>query len=321
MVKVAVESEVELVGNRAARCLWNTRLHLGETPIWVPATAGVQFIDGLRGELLGCTTKGAARRRRQVAPELGFAALADGDRRVLGVGTELVLAAADGSKIRSLGHAPGDPRKLRLNDAGADASGRLWTGTMCRHGRDPAGALYRREPDGELRVIDDGYTIPNGFAFDRAGHTVYVADSPRQTVHAYELDARGLPNQKRVFFAWSDVARGYPDGMAVDAQDHLWIAFYGGACLRRFRPDGSVERELPMPDQNVTACAFGGPDLQTLFVTTAGDPRARWWRPWLHGGSLYTVDPGVAGLPVPAVQVNVPGAARAASQRNTKAYS
>lgn len=269
----------------------------------MPADAGVQFIDGPRGELLGCSADGAARRRRQVAVELGFAALADAGRLVLGVGTELVLAAADGTRIRALGSAPGDAAKLRLNDAGSDVAGRLWTGTMCRHGRDPIGALYRRELDGELRLIDDGYTIPNGFAFDRAGRTVYVADSPLQTVYAYELDAHGLPMHKRVFFAWSDVARGYPDGMAVDAEDHLWIAFYGGACLRRFRPDSTVERELPMPDQNVTACAFGGNDLGSLFVTTAGDPRARWWRPWLRGGSLYAVNPGVAGWPVPVVRV------------------
>lgn len=311
MVKVAMNSQAELVDARPASLLWNARLHLGETPIWVPASAGVQFIDGLRGELLGCTPTGAARRRRQVAPELGFAALADGGRRVLGVGTELVLATADGTTIRSLGHAPGDAGQLRLNDAGVDTAGRLWTGTMCRQGRNAIGALYRREPGGELRQVDEGYTIPNGFAFDGAARTVYVADSPQQTVYAYELDALGLPANKRVFFAWSDGARGYPDGMAVDAEDHLWIAFYGGACLRRFRPDGSVERELPMPDQDVTACAFGGADLRTLFVTTAGDPRARWWRPRLRGGSLYAVDPGVAGLPVPVVQVGVQGAAPA----------
>lgn len=316
MVKVAMQSDAELVGARPVLRLWNARLHLGETPIWMPADAGVQFIDGLRGELLGCTPRGATRRRRQVAPELGFAALADAGRLVLGVGTELVLATADGSRIRALGQAPGDAKKLRLNDAGADTAGRLWTGTMCRQGRDAIGALYRREPGGELRMIDEGYTIPNGFAFDRAGRTVYVADSPRQTVYTYDLDAQGLPRHKRVFFAWSDVARGYPDGMAVDAEDHLWIAFYGGACLRRFRPDGSIERELPIPDQNVTACAFGGTELRTLFVTTSGDPRARWWRPWLRGGSLYAVDPGVAGLPVPLVRVGAYGEAPAESQVN-----
>ena len=196
------------------------------------------FIDGARGELLRVAPDGDGGTRMTLAAELGFLAAAPDGRLLYGSGTTIgrVGVAGDFATV------PGDAARLRLNDAGFDAAGGLWTGTMDRSGQAPLGALWRVDPSGQVEAALDGFTIPNGFALDRAGRTLYVADSPRRVVHALELGRDGRLRARRAFAAGDALCAGYPDGMAVDAEDHLWIAFYEGGCLGRFRPDGSLER-------------------------------------------------------------------------------
>jgi xylono-1,5-lactonase len=264
-------------GRNEVRVVWRAGAAHPETPRWLPAEGAIAFIDGTRGELLRVAPEGGGTSRVALAAELGFVAAApDG-----------VLLHGSGTTIGRVGVAepfatvPGDAARVRLNDAGFDAAGNLWTGTMERRGEAPLGALWRIDATGQVEQVLDGFTIPNGFALDRAGRTLYVADSPRRLVHALQLDDAGRLRSRRVFAAAGSLCAGYPDGMAVDAEDHLWIAFYEGGCLGRYRPDGSLERRVPLPVARVTACAFGGAALATLFVT-AGD-------------GLYAFEPGIGG--------------------------
>ncbi len=273
-----------------ATLVWAANAQHAETPLWDASRSCVDFIDGVTGELLSVPVARAASddptmptpSRRRVAAELGFArATHDSDRLLCGIGTRLGLIPRDGIALATQWQAAGDERTLRFNDSGCDPQGRLWTGTMCRRGADPLGTLYRLA-DGVLTPMADGFRIPNGFAFDRAGSTLYVADSPLRVIHAFSLGADGVPRSRREFFTCADPACGFPDGMATDAEDHLWVAFYEGGCVRRLRPDGSVERTVPLPARLVTACAFGGADLRTLYITA--------------DGSLFALQTEVAGL-------------------------
>jgi D-xylonolactonase len=259
------------------RVVWRAGASHPETPRWLAAERAVAFIDGVRGDLLRVAPDGNDAVRVPLAPELGFLAAAPDGALLYGSGTTIGRVGIAGA----FATVPGDVALLRLNDAGFDAAGGLWTGTMDRRGQAPLGALWRIDPDGRAEAALDGFTIPNGFALDRAGHTLYVADSPRRVVHALELDRDGRLRSRREFASGGALCEGFPDGMAVDAEDHLWIAFYEGGCLGRFRPDGSLERRVALPVPRVTACAFGGAALATLFVT-AGD-------------GLYAFEPGVTG--------------------------
>lgn len=266
-------------GRNPVRLAWAAGLAHPESPRWLARERELVFVDVASGTLLRHAPGREARagRRERLAAELGFAVPRADGALLYGHGTTVARLGADAP----LAVLPGDVAQLRLNDAGVDAQGALWTGTMDRRGERALGALYRIAPDGTVATIADGFTIPNGFAASRIGDTLYVADSPLRVVYAFELDGAGLPRARRSFLGAESFGRAYPDGMAVDAEDHLWVACYDGGCLRRFRPDGTLEREVALPVARVTACAFGGDALDLLFVTA--------------GEGLYVFEPGVAG--------------------------
>jgi sugar lactone lactonase YvrE len=182
----------------------------------------------------------------------------------------------------------------RFNDGRVDAQGRFWIATMVEDAAQ-AGAesasLYRFDAKGGLSVQVGGVRIGNGLCVSPDGGTLYFADSPRQTIHAYHLDqATGALSGRRLFAA---VAEGYPDGAAVDAEGCVWSARWGAGQVVRHAPDGSVVEVLAVPVMHPTCVAFGGPDLRLMLITSAqdgageGDPDA---------GAVLIFESEVAGL-------------------------
>lgn len=187
----------------------------------------------------------------------------------------------------------------RFNDGKVDREGRFWAGTMDRTEREASGSLYRLDPDLSWTRIDSGYRVTNGPAFSRDGRTMYHTDSALQRVYAFDLAEDGSAANKRVFLQFGD-GDGYPDGMTVDADDCLWIAFWDGWCVRRFSPAGERLAELKVPAQRPTSVAFGGADLDQLFITTASrdlGPDELATQP--SAGGLFKTRPGVRGIAQP----------------------
>lgn len=185
----------------------------------------------------------------------------------------------------------------RCNDGKLDRAGRFWAGTMDRAERADSGSLYRLDHDLTWQRIDTGYRVTNGPAFSRDGRTLYHTDSARQTVHAFDLAPDGSAGNRRVHLRFGE-GQGYPDGMTVDADDCLWIAFWDGWCVRRFAPDGRQIAEVPVPVQRPTSCCFGGPDLDILFITSASrDLSLPQKATQPQAGGLFMFRPGVHGLP------------------------
>lgn len=179
----------------------------------------------------------------------------------------------------------------RLNDAKCDAMGRLWAGTMDAACTSPTGALYRIDADGAVSRHGSGITIANGPALSPDGRTLYHTDTRRRTVWRHGLGEDGMlgPAVVHLQFAPGD----NPDGMCCDANGHLWIAFYGAGCVRRFAPDGALDRQIDLPTPQLTNVCFAGPGLDRMFVTSAGDGRPD--DPL--AGALFEVDAGgVTGL-------------------------
>ena len=176
------------------------------------------------------------------------------------------LASKKLSSFTSLEDQPG----MRLNDGAVDAHGRFWVGSMHSEKQDePHGSLYRFDADGSVHKMDSGFTVSNGLGWSPDRRTFYFIDTFRRVIYAYDFSAAAGTIGNRRVFARTAESDGYPDGLAVDAEGHVLVAFWGGWKVVRYDPDGKQEREIRFPVANPTACAFGGRDLDELYVTTA----------------------------------------------------
>jgi sugar lactone lactonase YvrE len=201
-------------------------------------------------------------------------------------------------RVEYLHKLPGADMGIRLNDAKADAAGRIWAGSMnARDVSRPDGKLFRLEPDGSLHVALPEYHICNGPTFSLDGRTMYHNDSFLNRTYAYDVRADGslgTPSLWRQFAA----DEGSPDGMTVDSEDCVWIAQWGGGRVCRYSPAGELLATVPMPVRQPSSVAFGGTDLKTLYVTSAWqgfDDAARQADPL--AGALFALSVDVPGVP------------------------
>jgi sugar lactone lactonase YvrE len=196
---------------------------------------------------------------------------------------------------------------MRFNDAGVDPAGRVWAGSMHIPESEPLGELYRLDPGGRLTTVVKGVTTSNGLGWSPDGSRMYYADSPLRRVDVFDYDpATGEAFSRRPFADLSRV-EGVPDGLTVDLDGCVWVAMWGGSALRRFTPDGEQDAVLPVPVSQPTSCAFGGPGLADLFITTAnvGLSQAERAEQPLAGRLLH-VQPGPIGLPSTMAKAALP---------------
>jgi sugar lactone lactonase YvrE len=198
-----------------------------------------------------------------------------------------------------------DSAVVRFNDGKCDPAGRFWAGTMAlRKGPKPLGRLYRLDVDGSAHVMLEGVGTSNGIAWSLDRRTLYYIDTPLLRVDAFDYDdATGAIANRRTNFTIPP-GIGRPDGSTIDAEGMLWVAMWDGWRVTRWDPHtGRLLQTIRLPVSRVTSCAFGGPDLGTLYVTSArnGLSDAQLALQPLAGG-LFKVTPGVCGVRAPAYQ-------------------
>jgi sugar lactone lactonase YvrE len=179
----------------------------------------------------------------------------------------------------------------RMNDGKCDPQGRFWAGTLIIENRgEPMGQLLRLDPDRTVTRVLGEVGVSNGLAWSPDGRTMYYVDSQRQSVDAFDFDvATGTISGRRVLVEIPR-AMGLPDGLTVDADGGIWLARFGGGAVDRYTPLGTLDVTIDFPTPWVTACAFGGRDLRTLFVTSDGRRGGG-----THAGALFACRPGASG--------------------------
>mgnify|MGYP001548762106 CR=1 FL=1 len=279
------------------QCVAAVRAQLGEGALW----------DGARGLIWWVDIRCATLHCHEVTTGINHAQLLECRLTALGLarGNELVgcgdrgfvrlsVAADLTVHVSEVIAVPAERPENRFNDGKIDDLGRFWAGTMDDAERGAHGALYRLDAGGVITRVRTGITVPNGPCFLDDG-TVLTTDSPRRRITALQVDRAGDPVGERVFARFS-AAHGFPDGMTVDADNHVWVAFWDGWCVRRLSPAGQVVAEIPLPVQRPTCPVFGGKDLTQLYITTAttGLSKAALARQPL-AGSLLRCEPGAHG--------------------------
>jgi sugar lactone lactonase YvrE len=197
---------------------------------------------------------------------------------------------------------------LRLNDGRVDRQGRFWAGSMAETAARAGEAnLYCVDEAGHAHRREGGITISNGICWSPDSSTFYFADSPRRTIWQYAFDAAsGDISDRRVFAETPEGA--LPDGANVDAEGFLWSAQWGAGRVVRYAPDGRIDRILEVPDSQPSCVAFGGPDLDLLFVTTARDGlKESVLKREINAGDVFVYNVGVAGLPDGRFLLNTSG--------------
>jgi sugar lactone lactonase YvrE len=288
-------------------CIANSQCTLGEAPLWLQQSGTLCWLDIAKPTILFQWDLKRRATRSWILTELacGLAQSERGEVLVVGQGGLSVFDFTVG-RLAPLVAAPFDMQGVRFNDCGCDPLGRLWTGTMINdfcpppHGspvNPAAGRLLRIDPDLSCHITAEGIGCPNTFVWSPDAETLYTADSAAGCLYAYAYNAQAASLADRRVFT-NPTGLGIPDGSAIDAEGYIWNARWDAGCVARFAPDGSLASIADIPARRVTSCAFGGPALETLFVTTARvglsdaelatQPRA---------GGVFAFKPGVLGRP------------------------
>jgi xylono-1,5-lactonase len=293
------------------RCIHAARSALGEGALWSPKEQALYWVDQIRPEIhrLDPATGRDVKFPLDLPPQLGGLVPHAGGGMALAAADGITIFSPDMKSRRTLVNPIADLPRVSFNDAKCDRQGRLWAGTTDRLETEKLGCLYRIDPDGTATLFADGFVCSNGPSFSPDGRIMYHTCTHEQTINAYDLDpATGHVSNRRVF-ATVERSAGTPDGSTVDAEGYLWSTHWGGWRIRRYAPDGSLDREIEMPAKSTTSCAFGGPDMTTLFVTTASIEldNGRWiflddasFDAAPTAGGIFAIDVGVKGLPEPA---------------------
>lgn len=275
---------------------------LGEVPVWHAPTQCLWWID-VRAPSLQSWNPATGAHRVFTLPTKSVGSWAF--RRQGGMLVSLRdglygFDPATGATTRLLS-LEADIEGHRLNDGRADSRGRFWIGTMHDTVRAPTGSFYRVDPDFSVQKVFDQVDIPNSTVFSPDDQRMYFADSPARKIWIFDFDAEeGRIFNRRVFV---DCAAdpGMPDGSAIDEDGCLWNASYGGSRVVRYTPAGKIDCIIPLPVTQPSCCTFGGPGLDTLFITTASQRlSAEQLASQPMAGGLFAVRTGSRGLPVPS---------------------
>lgn len=267
---------------------------LGEGPFWEAGTQRLHWVDILAPAILSGDPVTGERSLRPMPELVGVAIPKASGGFVCATETGIKTISPSG-EIAVLAEPEADRPGNRFNDGKCDSKGRLWVGSLAINTEPGRGRLWRVDADGRCALMEEGLHISNGLGWSPDDKTFYFTDGPTKIL-AYDFDAEAGTISNRRIFAEFGPGDGVPDGLTVDSEGYVWVAVWDGWAVRRFAPDGRIERTISLPVPRPTSCTFGGPDLDRLFVTSA---RIRLSAKHLAeaplSGSVFAFDAGVRG--------------------------
>jgi sugar lactone lactonase YvrE len=264
----------------------------GEGPVWSGRWGGLRWVDMLAGDILSLTDDGRVVRRHVAAIAAAVRPRRAGGA-VIGIERGFALEDAPGA-VTALDPVWSDT-SVRMNEGACDPDGRFYCGSMAYDQRPGAATVYRLDADHSVRAVLTGVTVSNGLDWSPDGSLAYYNDTATYRTDVFTYDpVHGLVDRRPFVDLTSEELR--PDGLTVDVEGGVWMALSNGGAVRRYTADGRLDEVVSLPARKVTACTFGGADLDQLFITTSregldpdDDPLA---------GALFRADVGVTGQPV-----------------------
>jgi sugar lactone lactonase YvrE len=270
---------------------------LGEAAIWEPKDDKLYWLD-IEGKLFHVYDPSSKTDKMfPLGSMAGTVVPAENGGALLALQSGITHIDTKTGKLTLLNTPFTDP-KIRFNDGKCDPSGRFWVGTLALDSRRKGAVLYRFDNDGSIRTMLDSVSISNGIVWTKDKKTMYYNDTPTGTIQAFDYDDKtGAISNRRVAVKIPRGSGG-PDGMTIDAEDKLWVALWGGGMVARFDPQtGELLQKIKVPAPNVSSCAFGGKNLDILYITTARSGlRPDKLAEFPLSGGLFWVKPGVRGV-------------------------
>jgi sugar lactone lactonase YvrE len=239
---------------------------LGEGPLWHPQQELLYWVD-IEGHCFHrFSLDTLIHESIPVGQPVGCLAFRKSGGLVLALRDGLGFWDPDHKKLEIIQNPEAERENSRFNDGRVDRKGRFWAGTL---GDDAHSSLYRLDPDGSLHVMESGISISNGIGWSPDNSLMYFTDSPAGVIYVYDFDLEtgSISNPRE--FVRVPPEDGVPDGLTVDQEGYVWSAHWDGWRVSRYDPEGGVDRVIYLPIQRPTSCAFGGPNLDQLFITSA----------------------------------------------------
>lgn len=290
--------------NDTAKLLIDSQCAVGEGPFWHAGRQHLFWFDINNKTLFAANAEGAVQNQWQFDEIVAAAAIIDDATLALATETGLKRFDMVTGETVHLVDIERDVPANRTNDSRVHPSGAFWIGTMVKDEGPKDGAVYHYRA-GVLTKIISNVAIPNATCFSPDGRTAYWTDTPDQKILKCAVDPEtGMPVGAWELFADVSEHRGYPDGAVVDSAGYLWNARWGGSCVIRYAPDGSIDRIIEVPVSQVTCPAFGGKDLKRLFLTSANKTMsAEQLAEEKVAGGVFYIDLDVAGQPEPEIKL------------------
>lgn len=268
---------------------------LGEGPVWDDAAAVLYWVDIDRCEVHRFDPATGEDETADVGEPVGAVALRADGGLVLARKSGFATIGAWGAPPIDIVAVEQDNAATRMNDGACDRAGRFWAGTMHVELEPGHGSLYRLDPDSSITRVLTDVSISNGIAWSGDDRTMYYIDTPTGGIDAFDFDLATGTIGDRHRIVTIDSSDGWPDGLVVDSSGCLWVALWDGRAVRRYTADGELVGVVDVPVARVTKCAFGGPDLDEIYITTAAADQPDTTQP--HAGGLFRACTGVRGTP------------------------
>lgn len=274
---------------------------LGEGPLWHPKENCLYWVDIVAANLHRLDTRSKSKQTFKMPSAIGSIGWRAKGGLIAALSDRFVSIDTKAGMVQTIALPLPPQHQVMFNDGKCDRQGRFWAGTKDVAEKDPHGALYRLDREGEATEMIKGFTVSNGIAWNLDNSCMYICDSPARQIYQYEFDPEeGRLGRFRIF-AQVPEEEGFPDGLTVDSEGYIWSCHWDGWQITRYTPTGGVDSIIPMPIPRPTSCCFGGPELKTLYVTSAsvGLSAAALVDAPLSG-QLFALEVDVKGLPEPA---------------------